>query len=105
MVNGATGLNVTLLDVLEGLPELKICTEYTLDGKPTARFIPDGSELARAQPIYRTLPGFHGDISHIRRRADLPDNARRYLDAIEEHVGVPVRLVGVGPGREQTILE
>ena len=104
MVNGTTGLNVTLLDVLEGLPELQICTEYKVDGRATGRFLPDASDLARAEPVYRTLPGFHGDISAVRRRGDLPDEARRYLDTIEEYVGAPVRMIGVGPGREQTIL-
>jgi adenylosuccinate synthase len=103
MVNGATGLVVTLLDVLDGIPELKVCTGYRIDGGETGRFIPDGAELGRAEPVYRALPGFSKEISAVRKRADLPDAARRYLDVVEEFVGVPVRLIGVGPGREQTI--
>jgi adenylosuccinate synthase len=55
--------------------------------------------------VYTTLPGFAGDITKVRRRADLPDAARRYLDFIERTVGVPIQLIGVGPGREQTITE
>jgi adenylosuccinate synthase len=105
MVNGATGLVLTLLDVLEGLPELKVCTEYRVEGRVTTRFLPDGAELAKAEPLYRTLPGFSGDISHVRRRRELPDQARRYVELIEEFVGVPVKLIGVGPGREQIIVE
>jgi adenylosuccinate synthase len=104
MVNGATGLVVTLLDVLDEIPELKVCTEYTIDGRRVSRFVPDGTELAKAEPVYRTLPGFKADLSGVRRRQDLPEQARRYLDFIEEHVGVPIRQIGVGPGREQTIM-
>jgi adenylosuccinate synthase len=105
MVNGATGLVVTLLDVLEGLEEIRVCTEYQIEGKRTGRFIPDGMELAKAEPVYRRFAGFHGDVSEVRRRNELPGEARAYLDFIEAFVGVPVRLIGVGPGREQTIVE
>jgi adenylosuccinate synthase len=105
MVNSATGLVVTLLDVLDGFPELKVCTGYRVDGREVGRFIPDGGELQRAEPIYATLAGFRQDISGVRRRADLPEAARRYLDFVERSVGVPIRLIGVGPGREQTITE
>jgi len=104
MVNGATGLVLTLLDVLDGVPELKVCTAYRVGGKTTDRLTPDGHALLGAEPVYTTLPGFHADLSGVRRRADLPEGARRYVDFIEEFVGVPVALIGVGPGREQTIV-
>jgi adenylosuccinate synthase len=105
MVNGATGLVLTLLDVLDGIPELRVCTEYRVDGKATVRFLPDGGELSRAEPQYKEFAGFKADLSEVRRRKDLPEQARRYVEFIEEYVGVPVRQIGVGPGREQTILE
>jgi adenylosuccinate synthase len=103
MLNEPTGLVVTLLDVLSGIDQLKVCTAYRLGGTTTDRFLPDSTELERAEPVYTGMPGFAGDLSGIRRRADLPDAARRYLDFIEEFVGVPIALIGVGPGREQTI--
>lgn len=105
MLNGCTGLVLTLLDVLDGIDELRVCTAYTVDGKRTERFLPDGADLVRAVPEYTALPGFHADLSDIRHRRDLPDQARRYVDFIEEFVGVPVALIGVGPGREQTIVQ
>ncbi len=104
MLNGVTGLVVTLLDVLEGLDELRVCTAYRVDGRTTERFIPDGAGLARAEPVYQTLPGFSGDISGARRLADLPHAALRYLDLIAEFTEAPIRLVGVGPGRDQTVI-
>jgi adenylosuccinate synthase len=105
MVNGCTGLVLTMLDVLDGIQELRICTSYSVGGEPTERFLPDATELARAVPEYKTFPGFTADLSGIRSRRDLPDQARRYIEFIEEFVGVPIALVGVGPGREQTIFE
>jgi adenylosuccinate synthase len=103
MLSEPTGLVVTLLDVLSGVEELKVCTAYRVAGRTTDRFLPDSADLERAEPVYQSLPGFSGDATAVRRRQDLPDSARRYLDFIEEFVGVPIRLVGVGPGREQTI--
>lgn len=103
MLNQPTGLVVTLLDVLSGIDELKVCTAYRVGGQETDRFLADATDLERAEPVYRTLPGFSGDVSGVRRREDLPDGARRYLDFVESYVGVPIRLIGVGPGREQTI--
>jgi adenylosuccinate synthase len=105
MLNEPTGLVLTLLDVLSGIDELKVCTAYRVGGKTTERFLPDSTDLEKAEPVYTTLPGFAGDITKVRRRADLPDAARRYLDFIERTVGVPIQLIGVGPGREQTITE
>jgi adenylosuccinate synthase len=104
MINGATGLVLTLLDVLDGVPELKVCTAYRIGGKTTDQLTPDGHTLLRAEPVYKSLPGFKGDLSTCRRREDLPDAARKYVDFIEDFVGVPVALIGVGPGREQTIV-
>ena len=103
MLNGITGINITLLDVLDGIDEIKVCTQYKIHGKTTDRFIPDGAELAAAEPVYTTLKGFHGDLSGARKPGDLPDAARRYLDFIQNHVGAPIVLAGVGPGREQTV--
>lgn len=103
MLNGVTSLAVMLLDVLAGLPELRVCTAYSIDGVTTDRFPADADELARASPIYQTLPGFGDDVSKVTRRADLPDAAKRYVELIEKSVGVPVSLISVGPDRDQSI--
>ncbi len=104
-LNGFTALAVTLLDVLSGLPTLKVCTAYRYRGETTVRFLSDGLMLAECEPLYTELPGWHEEISDCRRRDQLPKNAQAYLDFIEQYVGVPIRLISVGPNREQTISE
>jgi adenylosuccinate synthase len=103
MINGATGVCLTMLDVLSGLEELRVCTAYTINGERVEQFPPDAYDLAGAQPVYTMLPGWSDDITRARRRADLPANARRYVEFITETIGVPADMVGVGPDREQTI--
>ncbi len=101
---GADEITVMLLDVLSGLPELKICTAYELDGQRVDHFPSDAFQLERCQPVYETLPGWTEDLTACRKPADLPANARRYVDRIGELVGLPVSVVSVGPDRDQTIL-
>ncbi|MBL1215865.1 MAG: adenylosuccinate synthase [Planctomycetes bacterium] len=105
MLTGATGLAITLLDVLEALDEINVCVGYRLDdrGDLTDRFIPDAHRLARIQPVYETLPGFGGPVSTARSADSLPQGARDYLDFIEQFVGVPIRIVSVGPERTETL--
>jgi adenylosuccinate synthase len=103
MLNGATGLAITLLDVLAGFDQLHVCTHYDIDGERTDRFIPDGMDLSRAKPVYQTLPGFADEISACRKLSDLPKAAREYLDFMQAGAGVKIDLVSVGPGREQTM--
>ncbi|MBO6514594.1 MAG: adenylosuccinate synthase [Phycisphaerales bacterium] len=104
MVSGATELCITLLDVLASEDELKIATQYKVDGKLTDRFLPDGYLLDQAEPVYETMPGFSQDITAARSFEELPAEARAYIEKIEQFVGVPVKTVSVGPDREQTIL-
>jgi adenylosuccinate synthase len=101
-LNGCTGLSVMLLDVLGGEKTLRVCTAYELDGQRLAHLPPDGAVLARCKPVYVDLPGF-GDVTAARTLADLPPQARAYLDLIEKTVGAPVKFVSVGPDRAQTI--
>lgn len=105
MINGATGIALTMLDVLAGLRTIGVCAEYEIGGKRTNEFPPDAYDLARATPIYREMPGFQEEIGAVRSRAGLPDAARRYVEFIETTVGVPVQVVSVGPDREQTIVD
>ena len=93
-----------LLDVLSGLDELKICEAYELDGERTTDFPSHVEKLAQVKPIFRTLPGWKTDITKVRKLADLPPNARRYVDTIAELLQTRVEIVSVGPDREQTIL-
>lgn len=104
MINGATGIAVTLLDVLAGIDELKICTGYEIDGKVTDRFAADGQILARAKPVLQAMPGFKADIAGCRSMDELPAPARAYLDFVARFTGVRIAMVSVGPGREQTIV-
>lgn len=105
MICGATGLACMLLDVLSGLEEIQICTGYRLsDGSVTDRFFPDAQQLAKVEPVYETLPGWQEEIDAATERSDLPINAQRFLDRIEEIVGIPVEIVSVGPERNQTLM-
>ena len=102
-VNGLTGIAVTKLDVLDTLPELKIATAYRLDGRASSAFPAVAGDLERAEPVYETLPGWLSPTTDARRRADLPSNARAYLDRIEELAGAPIAMVSVGTRRSQVI--
>ncbi len=103
-VNGITGLAMNKLDVLAGLAEVPICTAYRIDGKRVDEFPMTLGELSRAEPVYETMPGWQGAIGRARRFDELPDAARRYIDRVEALVGVPVDLVSIGPGRDETIV-
>lgn len=101
-LNHFTDLAVTKLDVLDGLDRVKIITAYSIEGRE-ATTIPATAEMERAAPVYEELPGWQEDTSRARSWNDLPLNAQRYVDRIEELVGAPATIVSVGPARQQTI--
>ncbi|MDB5308500.1 MAG: purA [Gemmataceae bacterium] len=101
---GADEITVMLLDVLSGLPELRLCTAYEIDGERTTHFPSDSFQLERCRPVYETIPGWQDDVTAARKLADLPAPARRYIDRVSELVGLKVSVVSVGPDRAQTIL-
>ena len=102
-VNGLTELFVTKLDVLSGFPTLKVCTSYRAEGE-TFEDVPSHQSLFHAaEPVYEELPGWDEDLTGARRVEDLPEAARAYLDRLAELVGVPISVVSVGPGREQSL--
>ncbi|WNQ10908.1 adenylosuccinate synthase [Paenibacillus aurantius] len=101
-VQGATEVALTNLDVLGYLDAIPVCTAYEIDGAAVRSF-PVSARLGRARPVWTTLPGWGADLSGLRRYGDLPPNARRYVEMVEEETGVPVRWVSVGPKREQII--
>jgi adenylosuccinate synthase len=104
-VNGMTELALTKLDILGGLPEVPVCVAYELDGKMLEHWPADFESLERARPIYETLPGWDEDVTGMRRRSELPENAARYVDFVAEKIGAPIKIISVGPAREQTILD
>lgn len=105
-INGLDELALTKLDVLSGLEKLKVAVAYARDGEQVEHFPAEfGVEaLAQWKPVYEELPGWEEDITHVRRREDLPDAAQDYVARIEDELGVPITLIGVGPGREQAIV-
>jgi adenylosuccinate synthase len=103
-INSLTALSITKLDVLSGFDRVKVCTRYRGEDDASFDTFPyHQSVLHHATAEYEELPGWREDISECRSIADLPQAARDYLDWIADRTGVPVTLVGVGPGREQTL--
>jgi adenylosuccinate synthase len=102
-LNGYTELALTKLDVLSGLDPVKICVSYKLDGE-TIGYPPESTlELSRCLPVYEDMPGWSEDVSAASEYDDLPENARLYVERLEDLLGADISAVSVGPGREQTI--
>jgi adenylosuccinate synthase len=104
MINGFTDLAITKLDVLSHLEEIKICTEYRVNGNTSRRFPNDIQTLERVEPVYVTLPGWQKDIIGITHYEDLPVEAQDYLRFMTDYLGVRASIISTGPKREQTIL-
>ncbi|WP_368655198.1 adenylosuccinate synthase [Ornithinibacillus sp. 4-3] len=102
LIQGATEVALTNLDVLGYLDEIPICTEYELDGERTAEF-PATSKLMQAVPIFKKQKGWKTDISEVREFDELPIEAQEYVLAVEKLINTPIRWVSVGPKREQLI--
>jgi adenylosuccinate synthase len=103
-LNGLTGLAITKLDVLGELDEIKICTAYAIDGQRINHVPANLAHLSACEPVYESLPGWRQDIRDVRAYGDLPPNAKQYLERIRELTGVPIQIVSVGPGRDETIV-
>ena len=102
-INGLTHLALTKIDLLDSFSTIPVCTAYRLNGDVTES-VPTTHRLGRVKPIYEELPGWESDTSGIKRWDDLPPNARRYVERVEEIVGVPVRFIGTGQHREAIII-
>jgi adenylosuccinate synthase len=102
-VNGITALAALKLDVLTGLDEIHACVSYRAAGKDVRDFPASLSLLEKCEPVYRTFPGWSEPISQVREFEDLPQTAQDYVHWIEDELGVPVALLGVGPERDATI--
>jgi adenylosuccinate synthase len=94
---------VTKLDVLDSLDEIRIATGYRVDGDLATEFPADTWSLSRVEPVLERHPGWRAPTTEARDIADLPVEARRYLDRLQELTGVPIEIVSVGSRREQII--
>jgi len=101
-ISGTTVLAVTKLDILDQLEEVKICVGYNVDGTPQSD-VTNLDVMARAIPIYETLPGWKESTVGIKRWSELPENAKSYLKRIEDVVGLPIEIASIGPGREDAV--
>jgi adenylosuccinate synthase len=99
-LNGFTDVAITKLDVLDGMPELKICTAYRLPNGEEIKTVPDTPIYEQVEPIYETWPGWPQETNTVRSWNDLPEAAKNYLKRLEELIGVSIKYVSVGPERE-----
>ncbi len=102
-MNGFDELALTKLDKLDSLPQIKVCTHYSLNGH-FIRNMPNTEDFFHVEPNYETLPGWLSDTSNITTFDQLPENAKRYVNMISNHIGVPIRYIGNGPKRNQIII-
>lgn len=102
-LNSLTELAITKLDVLDTLETVKLCVGYKVDGKEITKLPYHQSEVHKAEPIYQEMPGWQTDLTQVTLAEDLPKEALLFIGAIEQQVGVPVKLVSTGPGRKQYI--
>jgi adenylosuccinate synthase len=103
-VNGVTDFVLTKLDILTGWDRLPVCVAYDVDGERVDELPVNQTDFHHARPVYEYLPGWAEDLSKARSLDDLPANARAYVRFLEEHSGAPFSAVGVGPGRDETVV-
>ena len=103
-INGLTDFFLTKLDVLTGWEKIPVCVAYEINGKRVEEIPSSQTDFHHAVPIYEYLPGWNEDISKARSLSDLPINAQKYVTYLEETSGAPMSAIGVGPGRDETIV-
>jgi adenylosuccinate synthase len=104
-LNGITGLALTMLDVLSAVEEVKVCVGYEIDGKKMDYLPLHQTDLHHARPLYKSLPGWGVDVTGCRRREELPEEAQNFISFIEDELKVPLRMISVGPERDQAVVE
>ena len=102
-VNSVSSIMLNKLDILSGVEPVRLCIAYEIDGRRIEAWPSSAALLDRATPIYVEFPGWEQPIHAVRALFDLPEAARRYVTALEDHAGAPIVLVSVGPERTQTI--
>jgi adenylosuccinate synthase len=103
-INGLTGLSLMLLDILSGIKKIKICDYYLFEGKKIYAPCAKIDDFAKCEPHFIEMDGWDEDITHVKSYDELPKNAQKYIEKIEEIVGVPVVMFSVGPDKYQTIV-
>ncbi len=103
-INGFTQIALTKIDVLSGLKEIKVCTEYKYKGKKISYSQCGYIELSKLTPVYKSFKGWNKDIKGVKKISDLPLNCRKYVSFIEKFLGVSIKIVSTGPEREETII-
>ena len=103
-INGMTGLSLMLLDVLGDFETIKLCDQYDLNGERIDNFPARLEMVEECKPVYRELKGWKSDISECKTYEELPEEAKAYIKAIEDATGVSVKIISVGPRRDQTII-
>ena len=102
LLNGLSGLCITKLDVLDGLDTVKICCGYRSNGE--IRTVPLAGELAGCEPVYEEMPGWQGATRGMKNYNELPENAKAYLQRIQELCEAPIAMISTGPDRTETIV-
>lgn len=102
MVNGFSGLVLTKIDKLDRLDVIRVCTGYTLNGK-LIEVMPETEDLYHVKPIYHKFHGWQSDTTKCKCYSELPENAKKYVEFIENHVEVPIVYIGNGPARDNII--
>jgi adenylosuccinate synthase len=103
-VNGINGLALTMLDVLSAVEEVKVCVGYELGDERIDDFPMHQTDLHHARPIYESFSGWGVDVTECRSREELPEEARTFVSFVEEEIGAPLRMISVGPERDQAIV-
>ncbi len=104
ILNGITALAINHVDTIGKMDKIKLCVAYKKGNNIDMKFSCDEEYLKDIEPVYEEFEGNFGDISNIKRREDLPENAKKYLNRIEELVGVPIKFIGTGAGRDNMII-
>ncbi|HEX4877831.1 MAG TPA: adenylosuccinate synthetase, partial [Chitinophagaceae bacterium] len=103
MINGVTKIVMTKADVLDAFKELQVCTAYKINGTETNQ-IPFQMERQRPEPVYRSFPGWNSPTDAIKAYSGLPDTMKQYVNFINNYLGVQVKYISNGPGREQLVM-
>lgn len=103
-INGIDELAVTKIDILNNFEDIKVCTDYRVNGEKTREFSPDLYEIQHAEPVYKTFPGWQSDINKCNTIEELPTEAREYLRFIQDYLGVDLKILSSGPKRSETLV-
>jgi adenylosuccinate synthase len=103
MINGVTQIIMTKADILDALPELSVCNSYNINGEEK-NFVPFQMNRVDIKPGYKTFPGWMKDITAVTEYAGLPKEMKNYIDYLNKFLGVPVKYISNGPGRDQLVL-